>query len=996
MGDSKISLVTDTKADATKASQNTAVESSGFNLVSLAQSVKENAVAPAWNSLAIEPVNVGINIVNGASEASTWTVNQVFSTSYKAPVAGKVIEMQVGHVEKGSAGYYSQQILGTAGSFLAYAVAGKVAGKVLGTVSEFGPLENQISKLKAGAAILAVARNSRLATVVGATGYAALKDPHAGESRWSNAAGTFVGFTAFEGGNSLISPNSSFKFGKRYFVGSLGGEAQANVASLIQDKRFADKETLAANALSGGLLNAIMPAGRQAVDTVTTKVSKISRLSNDLPPPRAGEPPAPLENHAFKRELSNSAPSIEAPPRIIPIADVLAHAGSSESFAAKYLIPKQAKLFGLLEDAHKAANLTGLEVTSRQEFPEPTTLSEGPMAGADVTAVTEYANGIKVYENPSGIKQRGKPDYFGQPTRMVTDHNTFIKKEWQPKATIPDGVGGGATVDAVYEFRNGGAAYVNEAGLFGPRSERILLQSYDARLRLFDKADEAAHYEIDPRLDSNVSRIVDNFSGSKSDRRIENLIEQFPESDRVYVRTILGLSRQNIDSSNIMAHFRQAGTEATSWYRDNRGAKNLDLTTSLHPAADESSVGLSYISDKAVRGFDDGSPVLSQLNHLAEIGHLGNDSAFVLYGDVTKYTPAEIAELKARQAQGVKFGIFDNQFDRGVNAIDLHLGTAKSKLQTLVAAAKSKQASDGLTPEKASQAVMHEPAEDLAQKLQAPIFGRNDGRPLEASAPTGATAGPASESLEAMAARIKNYITENHPLRDDQMAVVDIYANGIKYFDLPEMLNGLQALHPEIVKAAGADPIYITKNAKSQAFINFLYKRVNRIENGQFLSEYEVEKLPLEQRRNRALVLLDDAAYSGEQIEKNVGDVRGRTNYENPVVVANLASYQKAYTRNSDVPIVSTETVLPFYEVKGLRADTSGSENGVTNTKLLPPGETLTPQQVQYLRQASFFEFNRDGTWGRMGNRLIFFYKVADSTPRFIAKFLGDFFNIGL
>ncbi|MFX9597086.1 hypothetical protein ABTO83_20040, partial [Acinetobacter baumannii] len=67
-----------------------------------------------------------------------------------------------------------------------------------------------------------------------------------------------------------------------------------------------------------------------------------------------------------------------------------------------------------------------------------------------MTSVTEYANGIKIYENQNGITMDGKPDYYGKPTRMVTDHDTFIKKEYGPKRMLPEGVGGGATVESVY------------------------------------------------------------------------------------------------------------------------------------------------------------------------------------------------------------------------------------------------------------------------------------------------------------------------------------------------------------------------------------------------------------------------------------------------------------------------------------------------------------------------------------------------------------------
>ncbi len=243
------------------------------NLLDIAYSVKKIALAPAVNSLAIEPVNVGANVVNGVLELGTWATNKVSGANYQAPQVGKLSEMDTGtKPHEGSGAAISQQVFGTAGSFIAYAVAGKVAGKLMRAGGELMPLEMEIKNLKVGALARSVAQDRRVATVLGATAYAGLKDTKEGESHLSNAASTFIGFTAFEAGNSLFvdqRASALARTGQRFTVGAFGGYAQANTASIIQEHKFVKVD--AGTMISGGVLNALMPAGHRAVDEVAAR-----------------------------------------------------------------------------------------------------------------------------------------------------------------------------------------------------------------------------------------------------------------------------------------------------------------------------------------------------------------------------------------------------------------------------------------------------------------------------------------------------------------------------------------------------------------------------------------------------------------------------------------------------------------------------------------------------------------------------------------------------
>ena len=290
------------------------------NLLDLVDSAKRIAVAPVANNFIVEPVNTVANVANDISALGTLAYNDLTGSNKTAFQVGKLTEMDLGHPAPRSAAALTQEVLGTAGSFLVYAVASKMAGGVLRCAGELAPAELAMNELKIGSAIRSVAQDSRVATVLGATTYAGLKDTHNGESHLSNAVSTFVGFSLFEAGNSkFISPGANLveKFGQRFVVGNVGGIAQANAASLIQEHRFADSATAGAAGLSGGFLNALLPSGKHIIDGVVESpliggrlhvTEAASRLHEDaaraLPKGEAPEPGSwadPASIKAIKR-----------------------------------------------------------------------------------------------------------------------------------------------------------------------------------------------------------------------------------------------------------------------------------------------------------------------------------------------------------------------------------------------------------------------------------------------------------------------------------------------------------------------------------------------------------------------------------------------------------------------------------------------------------------------------------------------------------------------
>jgi hypothetical protein len=293
------------------------------HLLDFADGVRKNVLAPAVNSLAIEPVNAAINVANEALLGGTQLLNAGLKTHAEAPQVGKLSGMETGRVEEGSIGYYSQQVSGAVGSIVAYAIAGKVAGKVLRGLGEIAPVELEIRNLQIGRGFRQIAQNSHVAQVLGASVYAGVRDTKDGETHWSNAISTAVGFSAFEFGNvAMVKPGGNIlsRASTRFQIGALGGVAQGETASYMTSGHFMNRDQIGAAALSGGALNALMPGGKIAVDEVASKnplykfqphVNETAARLHDeavrtLPAGKAPEPGSWADPSAVKAVKENS------------------------------------------------------------------------------------------------------------------------------------------------------------------------------------------------------------------------------------------------------------------------------------------------------------------------------------------------------------------------------------------------------------------------------------------------------------------------------------------------------------------------------------------------------------------------------------------------------------------------------------------------------------------------------------------------------------------
>jgi hypothetical protein len=819
------------------------------SLLGIIKSAEKTPLAPAINSLAIEPLNFGISILNSGSKNGAWLVNKVFGTEAKATSVKPVDTLALGKSEPGSPNYYSQHFFDGAASLLAVAATGTVLGKARHVLTEAGALEAGIKEVQASAGLRSLTSDSqKLGTV---------------------------------------------------FAG-------------------------------------------QAVESSNLSLS--------------------VKNETFT-----------------PINEIINHVRSSDSAIGRTFNGEQTALLDSFEKAYNLANLDSVAIENRMEFSKPTILNDPPhMKDAVVTAITTYENGVRVYENPTGIKAIGRPDAYNHATRWTTDDKTFIKKEWGGKLSFLDGVGSGASVESVIELpRSGTAFYINEAGLYGQNSERVLLQDMGARIRLFDKTDEVKALQTDSVFDSHVQKIVDTFGRIKNDVLVDDLLAQINVADRPVANAIMDTSASAISGHDLMKNLRELGQQATEWWESN--AQSKSPLEPVHPAADKSADAFSYLANKVNRQIQLSNPV-----HYLDKGNKKHE-ALMLFGDMSKVSPVEVEKLKELRASGVPIAVFDNSFARGINSIDLVKGTAKEKLDGLIDAVKTKQSESNLTAAEAARAVIRDPAQKLAQDLDAKLLGEN--------LPTQST------SSESLVGHIKASLEKQYPFGDDRTAIAKVLADELRFYDLPEMLGSFKTLHHFVDEASGSNALYVVgERGKSQGLINHLYQEVNGLNDSQFVTTDQLEALPKAEIKGKTLVLLDDAAYTGDQLEKNTAELQEITGHDQPVIVANLAAYQQAYANTQHIDgmqITSLESITPFYQIKSERVNTRGFSNGMYGATTVDSAKfSLKPEEIEAKRRESLFEFNHGLGYRKLANRLIFFYKQTDSTPKFIKNILDEHFGI--
>lgn len=231
---------------------------------------------------------------------------------YNNFAAKKVEHFEVPSADALSTQWTVQTLSTAAGAVLAYAAAGKLAGRALGSLSKNAGIEGGLKS---------ALQNETGAQILGAGLYDLAKAPNNHETRIGNAASSMIAFSIFSGGNHLLSSSSLLSSSHKVYqglgriaVGAAGGLAGLESNNMIASatgaelKALSNQDRLSA-LVQGGFINLALPAVQarigQALDyTKTSPASTRVRLSKakDLPGDELNASPKSSPENAARGE----------------------------------------------------------------------------------------------------------------------------------------------------------------------------------------------------------------------------------------------------------------------------------------------------------------------------------------------------------------------------------------------------------------------------------------------------------------------------------------------------------------------------------------------------------------------------------------------------------------------------------------------------------------------------------------------------------------------
>lgn len=214
---------------------------------------RKNVVNPIINASVVEAANAAANVVNAAAR----------------PIAGKDLVGKVGHLEVAPAefltgAWFAQSASSGLGAVVPYVLAGKVAGSSLRAAGSSLGLEGTASHLL---------QHRSTSAILGAAAFDFVRDTRANETRTGNAIAGAAAFSVFEAGNALTGNSAGLaKYVNRALVGGLGAATQLTVSRGIATGELASKEEYVQAAITGGVMNIVLPPMQNKVSEVADKV----------------------------------------------------------------------------------------------------------------------------------------------------------------------------------------------------------------------------------------------------------------------------------------------------------------------------------------------------------------------------------------------------------------------------------------------------------------------------------------------------------------------------------------------------------------------------------------------------------------------------------------------------------------------------------------------------------------------------------------------------
>ncbi len=502
--------------------------------------------------------------------------------------------------------------------------------------------------------------------------------------------------------------------------------------------------------------------------------------------------------------------------------------------------------------------------------------------------------------------------------------------------------------------------------------------------------------ENDQHFNQLINKITAKFNQDHFDAtQYDSKLNQFSPEDRGLAKAILDLSLNNMTVHKLMQSMR---------INDGK----LGFYTEKYVVKDASSPGnfLAYLYRKAL-GSDVSIISLDELDPK-------DFNQVLFFDDLSSLNKAELAKVNdylektyypndhLDEQSAIKFRVFDsNNFTDGINVFDVVNNKVSEKLQTLVDRAKiirnSLPNTDKLSDKELAYKLLNEKLDELAQTHYIPINRSSMGNIDNLLEP------PVTNTS------INEFITKTYKTYSERLRAAEFLANESEYFNLKLQLDQAKTLHRAINYRLMSEsgqlkekiPVFDswTNNPQlddlkyvvgldngSSAFINYLYRQANDIPNSNFLSKTQLMSLDLNSKSYRNLVILDDAVYSGTQMNQIMD--KYFENSKNKLVLGLLGGSYKGFAKElynaaADNPLLVTlESHIP------IRSDTI--ENSIIGTINRSQG-ILRPDDINqiYSDLALRKIVNSDNSYKDINSYQIWPYMTPDTSIALIKK-LGE------
>lgn len=252
---------TSTSGDSTKSSLNTELQTALLDSRA-PNPLKDHILNPAYNAGIATPYNALANAGNALARSVSGE-----SLLPKLDLAEQKHEAVL------TPGWALQNISSGLAAAVPYLISGRIASSGLRFGANTLALEGTAAR---------VAASELTGMLAGAAMLDGWRDLRGTESTAGNIAAGITTFGVLGGANLLTRELGTFsKTATRFAIGSAGAVAGLTVSDVLSQKQFPDAQRLAESMLSGGFMNAILPAAQTRIGQAANQIE--SKLTGSMP-----------------------------------------------------------------------------------------------------------------------------------------------------------------------------------------------------------------------------------------------------------------------------------------------------------------------------------------------------------------------------------------------------------------------------------------------------------------------------------------------------------------------------------------------------------------------------------------------------------------------------------------------------------------------------------------------------------------------------------------